>query len=432
MNVSHLLQRQHAAAVFGMAGLALCLWPAAVSAQSDQEIRCMQLEQELANDWQGDSGASELPRIQSEIARVEQVYRQNEAQAERQGCYENFFIFGRGLVRTPRCLRMHNQIEDARRQLARLQQQRDAVGSGGGNRRRDRVLEALARNGCGPQYQQQARREPRGFFEELFGGFEPDPIPRRDGWTTSRIDPTMPYRTLCVRECDGYYYPISYSVMPSAFASQRAQCQTQCAAPADLYVYPNPGGQVEQSVSLDGKAYMDHPNAFKYRKDYVKGCSCKVAEYNPAEGRGDARSRFSVARAGPVAGRGAGASASGWRRRHGRASARAAAGRRARSAGRQCLGRAGAPPECRRGRSGSGRARPGAALQSGGGAAIRSSAAALVSDDHYPDHHHHYPDHLPHVTAFIRLPAASAPARARSAAAAGASPVLGRAPSAPA
>jgi hypothetical protein len=283
MNVSHLLPRQHAAAVFGMAGLALCLWPAAVSAQSDQEIRCMQLEQELANDWQGDSGASELPRIQSEIARVEQVYRQNEAQAERQGCYENFFIFGRGLVRTPRCLRMHNQIEDARRQLARLQQQRDAVGSGGGNRRRDRVLEALARNGCGPQYQQQARREPRGFFEELFGGFEPDPIPRRDGWTTSRIDPTMPYRTLCVRECDGYYYPISYSVMPSAFASQRAQCQTQCAAPADLYVYPNPGGQVEQSVSLDGKAYMDHPNAFKYRKDYVKGCSCKVAEYNPAE-----------------------------------------------------------------------------------------------------------------------------------------------------
>lgn len=270
------------AARLGLAGLFIALTGVAASAQSDREMRCAQLEQELANAWQGDSGESDIGRIEAEIRQVERQYQQGEAQAERAGCYENFFIFGRGLVRTPRCLRMHNQIENARRQLSRLQQQRNA-GRGGSNRRRDYITDTLAREGCGSQYQQQARREPRGFFEELFGGFEPDPMPRRDGWTTSRIDPTMPYRTLCVRECDGFYYPISYSVMPSAFGSQQAQCQSQCAAPADLYVYPNPGGQVEQAVSLDGRAYMDHVNAFKYRKEYVKGCSCKTAEYNPSE-----------------------------------------------------------------------------------------------------------------------------------------------------
>ncbi len=267
------------AARLGLTGLFVALTCVAASAQSD---RCMQLEQELANAWQGDSGESDIGRIDAEIRQVERQYQQGESQAERAGCYENFFIFGRGLVRTPRCLRMHNQIEDSRRQLSRLQQQRNA-GRGGGNRRRDFIMDSLAREGCGSQYQQQARREPRGFFEELFGGPEPDPIPRRDGWTTSRIDPTMPYRTLCVRECDGFYYPVSYSVMPSAFGSQQSQCQSQCAAPAELYVYPNPGGVVEEAVSLDGRAYMDHVNAFKYRKDYVKGCSCKIAEYNPSE-----------------------------------------------------------------------------------------------------------------------------------------------------
>lgn len=36
-------------------------------------------------------------------------------------------------------------------------------------------------------------------------------------------------------------------------------------------------------VSTDGKAYSQQPYAFRYRKEYIKGCSCKVSEYNPEE-----------------------------------------------------------------------------------------------------------------------------------------------------
>jgi hypothetical protein len=60
-------------------------------------------------------------------------------------------------------------------------------------------------------------------------------------------------------------------------------CQSSCAAPAELYVYRNPGQEIEQAVSLSGSAYMDLPVALRYRKEYVKGCSCKQAEYNPTE-----------------------------------------------------------------------------------------------------------------------------------------------------
>ena len=50
---------------------------------------------------------------------------------------------------------------------------------------------------------------------------------------------------------------------------------------AELYVYRNPGQEIEQAISLNGSAYMDLPVALKFRKGYVNGCSCKQAEYNP-------------------------------------------------------------------------------------------------------------------------------------------------------
>ena len=97
------------------------------------------------------------------------------------------------------------------------------------------------------------------------------------------IDPNGRYRSVCVRLCDGFFYPISYSTYSGHLAQEAQQCQSNCAAPAELYVYRNPGQEIEQAISLNGSAYMDLPVALKYRKEYVKGCSCKQAEYNPTD-----------------------------------------------------------------------------------------------------------------------------------------------------
>jgi hypothetical protein len=66
-------------------------------------------------------------------------------------------------------------------------------------------------------------------------------------------------------------------------AQDATVCQSSCAAPAELYVYRNPGQEIDQAISLNGTAYADLPAAFKYRKEYIKGCSCKADEYNPTE-----------------------------------------------------------------------------------------------------------------------------------------------------
>src|SRR5690606_5965028 len=61
--------------------------------------------------------------------------------------------------------------------------------------------------------------------------------------------------------------------------------QSKCAAPAQLYYHQNPGAGMEQAVAArTNEAYTHLKTAFRYRKEYVQGCSCKVAEYVPPEG----------------------------------------------------------------------------------------------------------------------------------------------------
>jgi hypothetical protein len=86
-----------------------------------------------------------------------------------------------------------------------------------------------------------------------------------------------------VRTCDGFFFPVSYQTYANRLAQDATVCQSSCAAPAELYVYRNPGQEIDQAISLNGAAYADLPAAFKYRKAYIKGFSCKADEYNPTE-----------------------------------------------------------------------------------------------------------------------------------------------------
>jgi len=252
---------------------------ASLAQVSEQQVRCMQLQQELAV-AQGGGGANseELRHIGQKIAKADRVFQGTQAAMEDAGCFDSFFIFGRGLVRSPKCLRMNARAEDARRDLTQLKQQRKVLKGGGGNRRRQAELrDALARSGCGG-----APKPRRGGLLDFFGvGRQEEDYYQRPVYRS--INPNGRYRSVCVRLCDGFYYPVHYSVYGSRLGPDAEACQASCAAPAELYVYRNPGQEIEQAVSLSGSAYMDLPVALRFRKEYVKGCSCKQTEYNPTE-----------------------------------------------------------------------------------------------------------------------------------------------------
>jgi hypothetical protein len=119
-----------------------------------------------------------------------------------------------------------------------------------------------------------------GLFDWLFGGRDdrrrvapvPRPHPRRQEELRSSGDGT--YRTLCVRLCDGFYFPISFATPRSKLAEDAKRCERQCPIHSRLYVYRNPGENVEEMVGLDGTPYAKLPTAFRFRSGYVADCTC--------------------------------------------------------------------------------------------------------------------------------------------------------------
>ncbi|MGI9480156.1 MAG: DUF2865 domain-containing protein [Hyphomicrobiaceae bacterium] len=83
------------------------------------------------------------------------------------------------------------------------------------------------------------------------------------------------YRTVCVRLCDGYYFPISASTNRGRFGIDEQACQSQCSSDARLFYYSNAGGSPETMRDRRGRAYADLKTAFSYRTVYDKSCRCR-------------------------------------------------------------------------------------------------------------------------------------------------------------
>jgi len=88
------------------------------------------------------------------------------------------------------------------------------------------------------------------------------------------------YRSLCVRTCDGFYFPIGDNVGRERLYQDARTCQARCDGEAQLYYYPLSGGSVETMVDMGGRPYAQMPNAFLYRKTLVQGCTCKPAPWS--------------------------------------------------------------------------------------------------------------------------------------------------------
>lgn len=240
---------------------------------------CLQLEQRLVQEGQkGSQTAQLLPKIEAEIREVDRAYNVGASQLNR-GCYEEF-LFTRTFRNTRQCKELAKQVEISKRRLAELDAQRQGLSSG--RSYQDDIIRELARNNCGANYVDQARRRDGGFGgfwtdEEAIGSNNWTPFGGGNGVET--------FKTVCVRLCDGYYFPVSFSTLPSHFPQDAEVCSSKCAAPTELYYHRNPGGAMEEAVALQSnEPYTRLKTAFRYRKEYVNGCSCKTAEYVPATG----------------------------------------------------------------------------------------------------------------------------------------------------
>jgi hypothetical protein len=255
---------------------------------------CGRLEAQLAAIDRGAADparAEQIRRIEDTLNRQQSDLDRVQAQWQRLGCQPTnlFSIF---LNQPPQCGQLNTQISQIRAAIDRttydLERSRR---SGDDDMQRQSVLGALAQNNCGPQYRVASPRQ-KGILEALFGGGDNDNLegPLPPGAENPMLGGYNGYRTLCVRTCDGYYFPISFATSQSRFAEDEQTCQKLCpATEAVLYSHRNPGEDVAQAVSSSGRVYKDLANAFRYRREFVASCSCKQAGQTWAEALGTTR-----------------------------------------------------------------------------------------------------------------------------------------------
>ena len=242
---------------------------------------CPRLEAQLASIDRGGGDPAkdeQIRRYQDAATKQQGELDRVTSQAKRMGCDSSgFFSLFSG--QSAQCGPVNTQIQQMRANLEQITTSLERLRTGGiggadrDNQRRS-VLTALAQNNCGPQYAN-AARGPGNFLESLFGNNNNNPVapPGADLGAQSGT-----YRTVCVRSCDGAYFPISFATVPGRFPDDERTCKALCpAAEATLYSYRNPGEDMNQAVSINGQPYSSSPNAFRYRQEFNPSCACKAA-----------------------------------------------------------------------------------------------------------------------------------------------------------
>jgi Protein of unknown function (DUF2865) len=239
---------------------------------------CPRLESQLATIDRGGVGDpakdEQIRRYQEAAAKQQGELDRVTLQAKRMGCDSSgFFSLFSG--QSAQCGPVNNQIQQMRANLEQITTSLERLRSGGpgdrDNQKRS-VLLALAQNNCGAQYAN-AVRGPGSFLENLFGNNSSSAPPVGDLGPQSGT-----FRTVCVRSCDGSYFPISFATVPARFPDDEKTCKALCpAAEASLFTYRNPGEDMNQAVSIAGQSYPSSPNAFRYRQEFNPSCSCKAA-----------------------------------------------------------------------------------------------------------------------------------------------------------
>jgi Protein of unknown function (DUF2865) len=242
---------------------------------------CPRLEAQLATIDRG--GGSGDPAKDEQMRRYQeaQTKQQGEldrvtSQAKRMGCDSSgFFSLFSG--QSAQCGPVNNQIQQMRANLDQITSSLERLRGGGADRDNQRrsVLLALAQNNCGPQYAN-AAPGPGNFLQNLFGNNNNNNNPNAPGTDFGPQSGT--FRTVCVRTCDGGYFPISFATVPARFPDDEKTCKALCpAAEATLFAYRNPGEDINQAVSISGQPYASSPNAFRFRQEFNPSCACKAA-----------------------------------------------------------------------------------------------------------------------------------------------------------
>lgn len=235
---------------------------------------CDRLQAEL----NAPGGDSETQGYMQALSTARSELGQTNAQARQAGCEPSRFLF---FSTTPAQCRGYETRIDSLTERVRVLEQR--VNQGG--QRRNQLLAAYRANCQGnnpipPGNVGTTQARSRNILDMLFGATPDTTSPQgtfpqdiTQGGVMAEPGDSGPRRLVCVRKCDGYFFPLAGA--SGSAASDGELCRAQCPN-ADVEVFVSPAyGDLKFGVSLSGTPYTALPNAFKYRTSYDPTCSCR-------------------------------------------------------------------------------------------------------------------------------------------------------------
>ncbi|CAN7560686.1 DUF2865 domain-containing protein [Mesorhizobium amorphae] len=266
---------------------------------------CRQLEAQLAAASNGGGGKPGLIRKYDDaITRQRQQLARARGQASDASC--GFSLFSRNVSE---CAALNATIDRMNANLDALQAKRERLAGGGTRRDRSRILAALDANGCREDkieprrapVQEAARESGNGnLFDQLFGGSghldaleQPDypdeerairrVINQPDGMDLPRL--SGEYRTMCVRTCDGYFFPMSNAASLGDFERDQKNCESSCPG-TEMQVFYTRGmddDSANMTSSVTGRPYSEMPTAYLYKQTNMPrppACGCNAQAGN--------------------------------------------------------------------------------------------------------------------------------------------------------
>ena len=258
---------------------------------------CRQLEAELASLGNGGRASpTQIGKYDSAITRQGQELAKARSRAQRAGC--GFSIFGGNIAA---CAALNASIDRMNANLDKLRGQRSRLATGGTRRDRARILASLDANDCRSRKAVQksaaeARGTASGQANWAAGGNERY-AQENDGsggsGTTGYVAlaelsferpprPRGEFRTMCVRTCDGYFFPMSNAATVGDFERDQKNCESSCPG-TDIQVFYMrglDGDTATMTSATTGRPYQELPTAFLYKKPTPVGapvCGCNAA-----------------------------------------------------------------------------------------------------------------------------------------------------------
>ena len=240
--------------IVGLLTASLVLFPAAVSAQSDET--CATLRTRIDAFAQGGGAGQAALAIRQNQAELDRV----RSYSDDSGCNGDSVFDDPD---SPECHTLLRRAEELRRTIARLSAE---AGQGSSDEERRAAIEDYNAS-CSNGGTDAALPTP-----DTLVPVDPD-APPGPAAAPARADRVA--RVLCVRHCDGAYYPLAVDVPTDKLEGMDQLCQAQCPE-AQSSLYTDPDGDVAKAQALDGTSYSALPTAFRFEKDTSPTCACRA------------------------------------------------------------------------------------------------------------------------------------------------------------